>query len=165
MNKGFTGPMNEMYAAGADTVFLQPCLVPVWKRGAPEQCYLRKGRKRMMLNCAALGSSVASAVAPALCYPLFVWPMSRRALDIGARDWYLEVLWPGVIPALLATPFYLGAALVFGVHSVPGLFVTLALGCIAYVTFLYLFAARRADREDFARVIAAARTRAGFGQS
>jgi O-antigen/teichoic acid export membrane protein len=117
------------------------------------------------LQWGALGSSVASAVAPALCYPLFVWPMSRRALDIGARDWYLEVLWPGVIPALLATPFYLGAALVFGVHSVPGLFVTLALGCIAYVTFLYLFAARRADREDFARVIAAARTRAGFGQS
>lgn len=35
-----------MYAAGADTVFLQPCLVPKWVRGEKEKCLLKSGRKK-----------------------------------------------------------------------------------------------------------------------
>src|SRR5690606_13391439 len=49
-----------MYAAGADTVFLQPCMVPRWERGAPEKCTLRSGRRRTTLQCVALGSSVGT---------------------------------------------------------------------------------------------------------
>jgi carboxypeptidase Q len=46
-----------MYEAGADTVILQPCLVPVWVRGAKEKCTLHAGSKPVELKCTALGSS------------------------------------------------------------------------------------------------------------
>ncbi len=50
-----------MYAAGADTVFLQPCMVPHWVRGAKEECYfVTKSNQMMSLNCIALGSSVGT---------------------------------------------------------------------------------------------------------
>ena len=49
-----------MYEAGADTVILQPCLVPRWVRGAPEQCVMTSGKNRKKLRCIALGSSVSS---------------------------------------------------------------------------------------------------------
>jgi carboxypeptidase Q len=47
-----------MYAAGADTVILQPCMVPVWDRGKKEICRMHSGTaKPVALNCTALGSS------------------------------------------------------------------------------------------------------------
>ena len=52
-----------MYAAGADTVILQPCMVPCWVRGKKEKCELRiKGNKPLALNCTALGSSVGTGI-------------------------------------------------------------------------------------------------------
>ncbi|MEI6020853.1 MAG: M20/M25/M40 family metallo-hydrolase [Bacteroidota bacterium] len=50
-----------MYAAGADTVYLQPCMVPHWVRGAKEICYLNSKNKKLLdLKCVALGSSVGT---------------------------------------------------------------------------------------------------------
>ena len=50
-----------MYAAGADTVILQPCLVPHWVRGAKEDCYfITEAKLEVSLNCVALGSSVGT---------------------------------------------------------------------------------------------------------
>ena len=47
--------------AGADTVYLQPCMVPKWERGAKEvgKATLNNG-KTMSLNIVALGMSVAT---------------------------------------------------------------------------------------------------------
>ncbi|WP_317898449.1 M20/M25/M40 family metallo-hydrolase [Aurantibacillus circumpalustris] len=49
-----------MYAAGADTVILQPCMVPHWVRGQEEQCSFNspKLKSETTLKCTALGSSV-----------------------------------------------------------------------------------------------------------
>ncbi len=47
-----------MYAAGADTVILQPCMVPHWVRGKKEIC--RVVSPPLNLNCVALGSSVGT---------------------------------------------------------------------------------------------------------
>lgn len=49
--------------AGADTVYLQPCMVPKWERGAKEvgKATLSDG-KTMPLNIVALGMSVATPV-------------------------------------------------------------------------------------------------------
>ena len=49
-----------MVAAGADTVFLQPCMVPKWVRGKKEICRLTNGKMSMELKCVALGSSVGT---------------------------------------------------------------------------------------------------------
>lgn len=50
--------------AGADTVYLQPCMVPKWERGAKEvgKATLSNG-KSMPLNIVALGMSVGTPVA------------------------------------------------------------------------------------------------------
>ena len=47
--------------AGADTVYLQPCMVPHWVRGAKERGYIQMaGGTRRNLNLCALGNSVGS---------------------------------------------------------------------------------------------------------
>jgi Zn-dependent M28 family amino/carboxypeptidase len=54
-----------MYEAGADTVFLQPCLVPHWVRGQKEKCNITLPGtvNTLSLNCLALGSSVGTGSA------------------------------------------------------------------------------------------------------
>lgn len=51
-----------MYEAGADTVILQPCMVPHWVRGKKEKCILKSSvqKKKTGLPCIALGSSVGT---------------------------------------------------------------------------------------------------------
>jgi len=51
-----------MYNAGADTVILQPCMVPHWERGKKEICMLTSAKLKlnMFLKCIALGSSVGT---------------------------------------------------------------------------------------------------------
>ena len=51
-----------MYAAGADTVILQPCMVPHWVRGAKEKCCFTSANSKILvpLKCIALGSSVST---------------------------------------------------------------------------------------------------------
>ncbi|MBS1638363.1 MAG: M20/M25/M40 family metallo-hydrolase [Bacteroidetes bacterium] len=49
-----------MYDAGADTVYLQPCKVPHWVRGAAEQCQMFSKGIKTPLNICALGGSVAT---------------------------------------------------------------------------------------------------------
>jgi carboxypeptidase Q len=51
-----------MYDAGADTVYLQPCKVTHWERGAKESCIITYTGKRLSLNCCALGGSTATPV-------------------------------------------------------------------------------------------------------
>lgn len=46
--------------AGADTVYLQPCMVPHWVRGPKEEAYALVGGKKMSLNVCALGNSVGT---------------------------------------------------------------------------------------------------------
>jgi carboxypeptidase Q len=48
--------------AGADTVYLQPCMVPHWVRGEKEQGILTYGGKQKALNVCALGMSVGTPV-------------------------------------------------------------------------------------------------------
>jgi carboxypeptidase Q len=51
-----------MYAAGADTVYLQPCMVTHWERGKKETCVLKSNalKKQQNLSIIALGGSVAT---------------------------------------------------------------------------------------------------------
>ena len=105
-----------------------------------------------------LGSCGATAISAAICYPLLVWPLSRSTLAITNREWFGEVIWAGVLPALCATPAYLVAGLCFGTATLPGLVGALALGCAVYVTCLYAFAASPRDLEDIHRMLRANRT-------
>lgn len=54
-----------MYEAGADTVYLQPCMVPHWVRGAKESCSSinSKSKQKTAYSICALGGSVATPVA------------------------------------------------------------------------------------------------------
>ena len=51
-----------MYEAGADTVILQPCMVPHWVRGKKEKCVLTSLKLKLSkpLSCIALGSSIGT---------------------------------------------------------------------------------------------------------
>lgn len=49
--------------AGADTVYLQPCMVPRWVRGAKEQGVVTAGGKQKALNVCALGMSLGTPAA------------------------------------------------------------------------------------------------------
>jgi hypothetical protein len=46
--------------AGADTVYLQPCMVPSWERGPKEQAVVQWGGQKKALNVCALGMSVGT---------------------------------------------------------------------------------------------------------
>lgn len=47
--------------AGADTVYLQPCMVPHWVRGEKEQGIIQWGTNKKSLNVCALGMSIGTA--------------------------------------------------------------------------------------------------------
>jgi carboxypeptidase Q len=51
-----------MYAAGADTVILQPCMVPHWVRGKKEVCRMTSLRSKQVkeLKCVALGNCIGT---------------------------------------------------------------------------------------------------------
>lgn len=49
--------------AGADTVYLQPCMVPHWERGAKEQGIVTYAGKQKALNVCALGMSIGTPTA------------------------------------------------------------------------------------------------------
>ncbi|HXB41730.1 MAG TPA: M20/M25/M40 family metallo-hydrolase [Bacteroidia bacterium] len=49
-----------MLKAGADTVYLIPCMVPKWVRGPKEQCMAAKGAIKEKLTVCALGGSVGT---------------------------------------------------------------------------------------------------------
>src|SRR6201993_158497 len=51
-----------MLQAGADTVYLVPCMVPHWMRGVKEKCYVSSNSKNGLesFSVCALGSSVAT---------------------------------------------------------------------------------------------------------
>lgn len=59
--KAVQATADMLRAAGADTVYLQPCMVPHWVRGAREQGYIiRKGFPNYKLRLCALGNSVGT---------------------------------------------------------------------------------------------------------
>lgn len=109
------------------------------------------------LGYGAIGSCVATTLSAAICYPLLVWPLSRSTLSITAAEWFWEVLWPGALPAVLSTPVYLVSGRLLGSDTLPGLAGALALGGVAYVTCLYVFAARPRDLEDIRRMVSLGR--------
>ena len=51
-----------MYEAGADTVYLQPCMVPHWVRGEKENCFSinNKTKKEIKYSVCALGNSIGT---------------------------------------------------------------------------------------------------------
>jgi len=49
-----------MIKAGADTVYLVPCMVPKWVRGPKEQCMATAGKVKESLTVCALGGSVGT---------------------------------------------------------------------------------------------------------
>jgi hypothetical protein len=53
-----------MYEAGADTVYLQPCMVPHWVRGAKESCTSIniKSKQKTTYSICALGGSMATPI-------------------------------------------------------------------------------------------------------
>ncbi len=59
--KAVEATMEMLRKAGADTVYLQPCMVPHWVRGEKEQGYIQWGtREKFNLHLCALGNSVGT---------------------------------------------------------------------------------------------------------
>lgn len=59
--KAIEATAKMLKVAGADTVYLQPCMVPHWVRGKKETGFIElKNRKKIALNLCALGNSVGT---------------------------------------------------------------------------------------------------------
>jgi len=58
--KAVDATMRMLKEAGADTVYLQPCLVPHWVRGLKEQGIIQWGKNKKSLHVCALGMSVGT---------------------------------------------------------------------------------------------------------
>src|SRR5690242_9306830 len=58
--KAVEATMRMLKEAGADTVYLQPCMVPHWVRGAKEQGVVQWGKNKKDLHVCALGMSVGT---------------------------------------------------------------------------------------------------------
>lgn len=58
--KAVEATVRMLKEAGADTVYLQPCMVPHWVRGAKEQAEVAFGTTKRNLNVCALGMSVGT---------------------------------------------------------------------------------------------------------
>ena len=114
------------------------------------------------LGYGAIGSSVATALATAFSYPLFIWPLARKTLDLSLRHWIRETLWPGILPTLVAAPLSLVFASFFSVDTVLGLLRACTFFAIIYGLVLMLFAARAKDREDFKQVLQTAQKNVGL---
>lgn len=59
--KAVEATMKMLKDAGADTVFLQPCMVPHWVRGAKEEGTISWGANKKDLHVCALGMSVGTS--------------------------------------------------------------------------------------------------------
>lgn len=59
--KAVEATMKMLKDAGADTVYLQPCMVPHWVRGEKEQGIIQWGKNKKALHVCALGMSVGTA--------------------------------------------------------------------------------------------------------
>ncbi|MDP9230655.1 MAG: peptidase M28 family protein, partial [Bacteroidota bacterium] len=58
--KAVEATMLMLKQAGADTVYLQPCMVPHWIRGSKEQGIVQWGKNKKVLHVCALGMSVGT---------------------------------------------------------------------------------------------------------
>ncbi len=58
--KAVDATMRMLKEAGADTVYLQPCMVPHWIRGKKEEGIIQWGKNNKALHVCALGMSVAT---------------------------------------------------------------------------------------------------------
>ncbi len=111
----------------------------------------------VFLGYGALGSVFSTAIASAVFYPMFIWPLARRALDISTHRWLGESVWPGILPALVAMPAFLGLAFLVGTRTLSGLLIVLGIGSFIYVLGIYFCAARKDDRRDIMQTVGEAR--------
>lgn len=78
---------DAMYKAGADTVYLQPCMVPHWVRGTKEVCYSvnKITKQKHNYNICALGNSVATS-AGGLTAPVIVVNNYQQLDSLGENN-------------------------------------------------------------------------------
>jgi hypothetical protein len=59
--KAVSWAKQAMYDAGADTVYLQPCMVPHWVRGKKETCFTKNSKNKVIdYAICALGNSIGT---------------------------------------------------------------------------------------------------------
>lgn len=74
-----------MYAAGADTVYLQPCMVTHWERGSKETCDIISKNGKKSLRIIALGGSVGTAP-PGLTAPVIEVKSFEELESLGEKN-------------------------------------------------------------------------------
>jgi len=105
-----------------------------------------------VLKMGAIGSALGTSVVMALIWPVVSAPLGFRLAGTTFRQWFLETLWPGVVPGLAA------AAVMLALRSVvhPGTWLSLGLcagcGMAVYAAVLFGFCMQPADRADFYRL-------------
>ena len=104
-------------------------------------------------NLGALGAASASLATMVVFQPILMIPLGWRLVNVSAKQWCRETLWPGCLPALVAAGFWWMAKMVFQPTGVWALFGVMAVGICLYGWALWLFAAKPRDKQDARRAV------------
>ncbi len=101
----------------------------------------------------AIGPALASLAVAVVGAPLLHWTLGLQLTGGRFDEWWKATLLPGVVPAVVALPVWLGLRWWLEPTSWLGLLLVAAAGLAVYAAALVLFCLQEDDRADFNRVL------------
>lgn len=98
----------------------------------------------------AIGSATATLAAFVVGYPCLFWPLAQRTLELSWRRFFVETLFPGLLPSVVA-----GFAGLIVAEFVPSLIARVIVGvlvCLTTYAVTVVCVMRPVDRADFGRI-------------
>ena len=104
-------------------------------------------------DAGASGAALVCFVVPALGSPLLVWSLGVQMTNSRLRDFLRESVGRGLVPAVFATPVWIGAWLLAPPDSWLVLGLAFASGWVVYATVLLRFCLVPGERADLRKIV------------
>lgn len=112
----------------------------------------------VVLECGAIGVSIAMACTSLIGYPLWAWSLGLTLTGGTWGGWWRHTLWPGLIPAMVTMPACYGVRAVIEPDRWLELIAAGAIGAAVYLTTLLLFCLQPTERKDLAKMLGKAKS-------
>jgi hypothetical protein len=113
----------------------------------------------LVRDMGAVGVGVATLTATALLNPLLIWSFGLKLTEAGFPAFLRESLGRGLLPGLIAAPFWVGAWLLPLETGFWTLALSVLTGCAVYAIALFRLCLEPGERADVAKVFASLRGR------
>lgn len=104
------------------------------------------------LEMGATGSALATFLSSLFLQPCLMWPLGIRLSGVGWRVWFLKTLFPGLLPGIPASAFWLLCRWGVRPESWIGLSASVAPGILLYLLVLSLFCLQDDDKSYIGQV-------------